>query len=62
MAHTTRICILEDPLCTVVVDPSPTLTCLCQGHGVASGVPYPSIRSTIVAIPCPTPMHIVARP
>ena len=22
----------------------------------------PSIRSTIVAIPCPTPMHIVARP
>ena len=23
---------------------------------------YPSIRSTIVAIPWPTPMHIVARP
>ena len=23
---------------------------------------YPSIRSTTVAIPCPTPMHIVARP
>ena len=23
---------------------------------------YPSIRSTIVAIPCPTPMHIVASP
>ena len=23
---------------------------------------YPSTRSTTVAIPCPTPMHIVARP
>jgi len=23
---------------------------------------YPSIRSMIVAIPCPTPMHIVASP
>jgi hypothetical protein len=23
---------------------------------------YVSTRSTIVAIPCPTPMHIVARP
>ena len=23
---------------------------------------YPSIRSMTVAIPCPTPMHIVARP
>ncbi len=25
-------------------------------------VSYSSIRSTTVAIPCPTPMHIVARP
>ena len=28
----------------------------------AVSVCQPSIRSTTVAIPCPTPMHIVARP
>ena len=31
--------------------------------GAAAGAgPYASMRSTTVAIPCPTPMHIVARP